>query len=188
MSEAVSTKLNSMGFKQICSSEEEVLDFIHNIKRQDHCILIFHDEQARDKIVNEFVNPKYNINSVTACFSNTPTKYDCNHQISYDMLIQEQKFQPHVVSDFLLNILANSYEKDHARIACEETSWLAEHGVFDEHQKLGNSLDENVINESAIMCCYNESKLNDEQMNTVLSSRKYIILEKPFSIYEKKDF
>ena len=187
MENTVSAKLNAIGFEQMCTSKDEVLNFIHNLEHQDHCILIFQDEQERDNIVKEFINPKYARNSVTACFSNNSTKYDCNHQISYDSLIQEQKFQPHVVSDFLLNVLANSYGKDQARIACEETSWLAEHGVFDEHQDLGNKLDERVVNESTIMCCYNESKLDEQQMSRVLSSRKYVILENPFSVYMKKE-
>ena len=188
MATKVESSLESTGFKRICSTENEVLDFIHDIKHKDHCILIFHDEQKRDKIVNEFINPKFAKNSVTACFSNNPTKYQCNHQMSYDDLVQDQKFQPHVVGDFLLMVLANSYEKNQTRIACEETSWLAEHGYFEDHQKWGNTIDERVINESSVMCCYDASKLNDEQMKIVLSSRKYIILDEPFSVFGKKDF
>ncbi|MBI1662856.1 MAG: hypothetical protein IS860_05090 [Nitrosopumilus sp.] len=188
MESSIPSKLNTMGFEQICSSENEVTEFIHNLKHKDHCIFVFEDEQIRDKVVNEFINLKTAKNILTACFSTKPEKYDCNHQITYDKLVQEQKLQPIVISDLLLNVLSESYQKDQARIVCEETSWLAENGMFDEHQKMGSEMDEKVFDESTIMCCYNASKLNDAQMDTVLSSRRYIILEKPFSVYEKKDF
>ena len=143
--------------------------------------------ENRDKIVKQFFNPKHTRNYMTACFSNTPSKYECNHQMSYKTLIQEQKFQPHLVTDFLLSVLADSYKKDQTRIACEETSWLAEHGMFDDHQKWANSLDEKVIAESAIMCCYNASKMDEHQMKTIIASRKFVILDDPLSVYSIKD-
>lgn len=184
----VADQLKSIGFKQICNSKEETIDFIHNIQHKEHCVLIFHKDEARDEIVREFINKKYIKNSMTACFTNNPTKYECNHQMTYDSLILEQKLQPEKISDFLLNVLADSYEKEQTRIACEETSWLAEHGVFDEHQKWGNTIDQNVINESSIMCCYNITKLTDEQIKLVISAKRYIILDNPFSVYEKENF
>ncbi|MCE2506102.1 MAG: hypothetical protein J4F36_06485 [Nitrosopumilaceae archaeon] len=58
MESSIPSKLNTMGFEQICSSENEVTEFIHNLKHKDHCIFVFEDEQIRDKVVNEFINPK----------------------------------------------------------------------------------------------------------------------------------
>lgn len=184
----VADELKKIGFKQICNSKEETIDFIHNIKHKDHCVLIFHKDDTRDEIVKEFLNKDYIKNSMTACFTNNPTKYECNHQMTYDSLIQEQRLQPHKISDFLLNVLSDSYDKEQTRIACEETSWLAEHGVFDEHQKWGNTIDKNVIDESSIMCCYNITKLTDEQIKAVISVKKYIILDNPFSVFEQENF
>lgn len=181
-------ELKALGFKQICHSKEETIDFVHNLKHKDHSILIFHQDETRDEIVREFLNKENTRNSMTACFTNNPLKYNCNHQITYDNLMQKQKFQPQIVSDFLLKVLSDSYKKEQTRIACEETSWLAEQGVFDEHQKWGSTIDQKVINESSVMCCYNVTKLTDEQMKVVLPSRKYIILDNPFSVYEKEDF
>ena len=184
----IKERLASIGFKQICNSKEETVNFIHNVKHKDHCVLIFHQDKTRDEIVKEFLNKNHIKNSVTACFSNTPQKYACNHQISYKSLVQNQKLQPHKISDFLLNVLANSYDKEQVRIACEETSWLAENGMFDEHQEWSKNINQNVMNESSIMCCYNVTKLTEEQMGIVLSKARYIILDNPVSVFEKEDF
>lgn len=184
----VPERLKSIGLKQICNSKEETVNFIHNIKHKDHCILIFHQDQSRDEVVKEFLNKNHTKNSMTACFTKSPGKYECNHQITYDSLIQEQKFLPNMVSDFLLEVLSESYKKEQTRIACEETSWLAEQGMFDEHQQWASTVDQNVINESSIMCCYNIAELDDNQLETIISSRKYIILDSPFSVFENKNF
>ena len=177
--------LDNQGFKQICNSEEKVLDFVHKIKHRDHCVLIFVNENIRDVIVKEFVNPKYARNSISACFTHNESKYNCDHQMTYDKLVKGQKFQPEVISDFLVTVLENSYKKDSTRIACEDTAWLAEGGFFEEHQKYGNSMDKRVLNDSAMICCYNAEKLNEEQMNIITSNQKLIILEEPFSVYQK---
>lgn len=185
---SVADRLESIGFKQICNTKEDTINFIHNIKHKDHCILIFNQDHARDEIVKEFLDKNHTKNSITACFTRTLGKYECNHQITYDSLILEQKFQPQVVSDFLLNVLSESYKKEQTRIVCEETSWLAEQGVFDEHQQWGNTIDQNVINESSIMCCYDIAKLDDNQLEVIISSKKYIILDNPFCVFQKEDF
>jgi|SaaInlV_200m_DNA_6_1039755.scaffolds.fasta_scaffold21343_2 hypothetical protein len=184
MRSIVST-LNSKGFSQICNSFEEVLDFIHNVKHQDHCILIFQNDDVRDTIAKEFVNSKYSRNMVTACFAHNPTKYNCNHEITYDKLVQKQKFKPEVISDFLSTVLDKPYSPDSTRIVCEDTACLSEAGFFEEHQKYGNNMNKKVINDSTILCCYNSSKLDKEKIDVVLSSRKYVILDEPFSVYEK---
>ena len=84
--------LDNNGFKQICNSEDKVLDFIHKIKHRDHCVLLFVNENMRDKVVNEFVNPKYARNSISACFTHNESKYNCDHKMTYDNLVKDQKF------------------------------------------------------------------------------------------------
>ena len=91
--------------------------------------------------------------------------------------LKDKKFQPEVINDFLVTVLENSYKKDSTRIACEDTAWLAEGGFFEEHQKYGNSMDERVLNDSAMICCYNAKKINEEQMIVITSNQKLIILE-----------
>jgi hypothetical protein len=142
-------------------------------------------EDIRDKIVQEFFNPKVTRNVITACFSQNPSKFNCKHEITYDKLIKNDKLEPMIVSDFLLSVIDQPSTPESTRIACEDTSWFTEEGFFEEHQKLGNSIDNRVMNNSALLCCYNTTKLNDEQMNKILSSRNYIILQEPFSVYKK---
>ncbi|MDC4231313.1 MAG: hypothetical protein M8319_03175 [Nitrosopumilus sp.] len=181
----VSSMLTSLGFTRICDTDKEILDFIHNMRNNEHCILIFNNENRRDQIVKEFFNPEFLHNTTTACFTHKLSKFHCDKEITYDKLVQEQVLIPNTVSDFLLSVLDKSYQRDCTRIACEDTSWFAESGFYEEHQKLGNNMDKKVIDESVLLCCYNATKLNDEQMNTVLSSRNYILLEEPFSLYSK---
>ena len=46
-------------------------------------------------------------------------------------------------------------------------------------------MDKRVLNDSAMICCYNVGKINEEQMKIVASNQKYIITEEPFSVYKK---
>ena len=177
--------LNSNGFKRICNTNEEVFNFIHNVKHKEHCILVFQTDDFRDEIVNEFFNPEFARNTATASFTHELSKYNCDHKITYNDLSQKQILLPTKISDFLVNVLNESYKRDSIRIACEDTAWFSEAGFFEEHQKCGNELDDRVINESIMLCCYNSNKLDEKKMNVVLSSRKYVILEEPFSVYQK---
>jgi len=181
----VSSVLELKNFECIADTEKKVMEFIHDIKNKEHCILIFQNDNMRDKIVNEFIDPKYAHNTITACFTHDVSKYSCNKLITYDELAEKKKLLPNKISEFLITVLDESYEKNTPRVACEDTAWFSEAGFFEEHQKIGNSLDKKIIDESAILCCYNETKLNDNQMDVVLDSRNYVILEKPFSVYRK---
>ena len=40
----------------------DVSNFIHSIKNNEHCILMFDNEDTRDKIIQEFFNPKFTRN------------------------------------------------------------------------------------------------------------------------------
>ena len=185
MQNQIVNSLGSVGFKRITNSDDEVFNFIHNVKNKEHCILMFSNEHIRDKIVNEFFNPKFIHNTATACFTHELSKFKCDQEITYDALIEKQMLVPNRISDFLVSVLDNSYPSNLSRIACEDTSWFSEAGFFEEHQKCGNNMDERVMNESVILCCYNVTKLSEEKMNIVLSGGKYVILEEPFSVYEK---
>ncbi|MBA4718539.1 MAG: hypothetical protein HRO68_05400 [Nitrosopumilus sp.] len=90
------------------------------------------------------------------------------------------------ISEFLVDVLDNAYPQAFPRIACEDTVWFSEAGFFEEHQKLGNTLDKKVIDESVILCCYNILKLDEEKMDTVLQSRDFIILDEPLSVFRRK--
>ncbi len=184
MQEQIIVKLDSLNFKPIANSESEVLDFIYNIKTKDHAILLFQNEMARDKLVNVFLDKSKN-NMFTACFANDSSKYKCDKTITYNELIENQALQTIKINDFLVNVLDETYPNDFPRIACEDTAWISEAGFFEEHQKIGNKIDKKIIDNSAILCCYNTEKLDEEKIDTVLQSRDYIILENPLSVYKK---
>lgn len=179
------TKLKNEGFQCVVNSKENVFKFIHEINNNEHCILMFNEKKIRDEIVNEFFNPKYTYKSVTACFAHDLSKYQCNKAITYDELSENQVLIPNKITDFLIQLLDDSYRSESTRVACEDTAWFSEAGFFEEHQKLGNKLDEKIINETVMLCCYNINKINDEQIGIVLGNSKYVILDKPFSIYAK---
>jgi len=185
MNNSVVNLLNSIDFKRITTTDDDVFNFIHSINHKEHCILIFYNEHVKDKLVKEFFNTKFIRNAVSACFSRESSKFKCDHEITYDELTQNQMLLPSKISDFLVTVLDESYKRDFTRIACDDTTWFSEAGFFEEHQKCGNNLDDRVMNESVILCCYNATKLNEERLKVVLSSRKYIILEEPFAVYEK---
>jgi len=185
MSEQIVTKLESLNFKQIAISKSKVDDFIHNIKTKDHAILLFQNESIRDETVRTFLDKSKN-QTYTACFVHDTSKYNCDQAITYDELIENQTLLTTKINEFLINVLDKTYPNDFPRIACEDTVSFSEAGFFEEHQKLGDKLDTRIIDDSTILCCYNTDKLDDDKINTVLQSRDYIILEEPFSVYQKQ--
>ena len=189
MSEAITKNiqdvLKSNRFHCIRNGNEEVSDFIDNIKNSEHCVLIFHTEEMRNKIISEFFNPKILYKVTTACFTHTPSKFSCDHEITYDELLENNKFQPMIINDFLIDVIDKPYTPESTRIACEDTSWFAEKGYFDEHQQCGSVIAKHLMENSSLLCCYNPTKLKNIQLDTVLSNSKYVIVDTPFSVYEK---
>ena len=185
MQEQILDKLDSLNFKLIATTESEVLDFINNIKNNDHFILLFQNDYTRDKIVNNFFDKSKN-SIYTACFTNNVTKYKCDQSITYNELTENHMLLVMKINEFLVNVLDKTYPKDFPRIACEDTVWFSEAGFFEEHQKIGDKLDTRIIDDSTILCCYNTTKLDDKKINTILQSRDYVILEEPFSVYGRK--
>ena len=90
------------------------------------------------------------------------------------------KLESTKISDFLVTLLDKSYPNNLIRVVCDDTAWFSEVGFFEEHQKCGTQLNKKVLDDLSILCCYNANKLNDEQMDVVLSSRDFVILETPF--------
>jgi len=177
------TMLESLGFSSITHSDEDVSKFLHNVKNKEHCVLIFQSEIIRDKIISEFFNSEFTNNTTTAIFTHNPSKFNCSKIIEYNELIENQKLVPNKINEFLVTVLDESYNKNYPKIVCEDTAWFSEIGLFKEHQE--SKIPEKILNESTIMCCYNSNKLNVEQLKTVLKTRNFIILEKPFSVYAK---
>jgi len=185
MQQQLVEKLISLNFKSIATTESEVLNFIDNVTNKDHLILMFQNDSLRDKIINIFFDKSKNPIS-TACFTNDVSKYKCDKSILYDELIENDNLAVMKINEFLVDVLDTIYPHDFPRIACEDTAWFSGAGFFEEHQKIGDKLNTRIINDSAILCCYNTAKLNEKKIHTVLQSRKYVILEEPFSVYARK--
>jgi len=181
----ITAKLFLLNFECIAYSEQEVFEFINKLKDKDHTILLFKNEHIRDTIVTEFFDKSKN-DIFTACFTHNTFKYKCDKAISYNELSDNQILLTNKISEFLVDVLDKTYPHAFPRIACEDTAWFSEAGFFEEHQKLGNTLDKKVIDESVILCCYNILKLDEEKMDTVLQSRDFIILDEPLSVFRRK--
>lgn len=178
-------KLISHNFECFADSEKKVSEFISEITNKEHTILLFQNEKTRDTIVTEFFEKSKN-RAYTACFAHETIKYKCDKAITYDELSENQKLLTNKISEFLVEVLDDSYPNSFPRVACEDTAWFSEAGFFEEHQKLGNSLDKKVIEESAILCCYDTTRLDDVKIDTILQSRDYVILGKPLSVFRRK--
>ena len=181
----IPAKLFSLNFQCIAYSEQEVFEFINKLKDRDCTILLFKNEHICDTIVTEFFDKSKN-NIFTACFAHDTFKYKCDKTISYNELSDNQILLTNKMSEFLVDVLDKTYPYAFTRIACEDTAWFSEVGLFEEHQKLGNTLDKKVINESVILCCYNILKLEKEKMDIVLQNSNLIILDEPLSVYRRK--
>lgn len=183
--ENMSAKLISHNFECIADSENKVFEFISEIKNKEHTILLFQNEKIRDTIVTEFFEKSKN-RAYTACFAHEKIKYKCDKAITYGELSENRQLLVNKISEFLVDVLDSAYPDSFPRVACEDTAWFSEAGFFEEHQKLGNKLDKKVIEESAILCCYDTTRLDDVKVDTILQSRDYVILGKPLSVFRRK--
>ncbi len=178
-------KFVSLNFECITESEQAVFKFIYKIRNKDHTILLFENEHIRDTIVTEFFDKSKN-DIFTACFAHNTVKYKCDKAITYNELSENQLLLTNKISQFLVEVLDEAYSTGFPRVACEDTVWFSEAGFFEEHQKIGNILDKKVIEESAILCCYNTTKLDEEKMDIVLQSRDFVILGEPLSVFRRQ--
>ena len=177
-------KLISLNFECVTDSESKVFEFINKIKNKEHTILLFKNYHIRDTIVNEFFDKSKN-DIFTACFAHNTIKYKCDKTITYNELTENQVLLTNKIGDFLIDVLEKTQPNDFPRICCEDTSWFSEAGFFEEHQKYGSKINKNVIVKSAILCCYDISKLDPKQMDIVLDSRDFIILDEPLSVFRR---
>ena len=178
-------KLHSNNFECIADFELKVFEFISKIENKDHTILLFKNERIRDTVVTEFFDKSKN-DIFTACFAHDKIKYKCDKTITYNELSENQILLTNKISEFLIDVLDEAYPRSFPRVACEDTAWFSESGFFEEHQKIGNVLDKKVIEESAILCCYDTTGLDDVKIDVILQSRDYVILGEPLSVFRRK--
>jgi hypothetical protein len=164
------------------NQKQDVFDFIHNIGNKEHPLLLFYDVKIRDEIINEFFNPKFTYSTITGCFTHTPEKYHCDNTITYDEILVTDQLDINKIMNFFEQVYDNKPNTP-PRFACEDTSWFAESGLFEEHQQIGNKMSSLVLNNSIIMCCYDLARINQKQLELVIQSRNYIILEDPFCAF-----
>ena len=181
----ITSKLFSLNFECVAFSEKDVFEFINKLKDKDHTILLFKNEHIRDTIVTEFFDKSKN-DIFTACFAHNTVKYKCDKAITYNELSENQMLLTNKISQFLVEVLDEAYPRDFPRVACEDTVWFSEAGFFEEHQKIGNILDKKVIEESAILCCYNTTKLDEKKLDVILHSRDFVILGEPLSVFRRQ--
>ena len=162
---------------------EELFKTLKNLAKNQHPILLFSNTNFRDKIIQEFFD--INIpNESKGCFSENP-KQSVKPTITYDKIVEGEQISVKKINQFLSEVHQKNSTSLPSRFACENTIWFKNQGLFDEHQRMGTKLDQKVVSQSCILCCYNVNQLNDEQIQRIIQSRGIIILENPTSIFRR---
>lgn len=166
-------------------NSEEVFSKIQKLNKNQHPILLFTTKEFRDKIIEEF----FNINipdEAKGCFSENP-KISNKKIITYDEIVAENEINTQKINQFLMDIHHQNTTKLPSRFACENTIWFKNQGLFEEHQQIGSQLNQQIVSQSCILCCYNLNELTDEHIQKIIQSRGIIILETPNSIFKRNE-
>ena len=164
---------------------KEVFETLQNLNKNQHPILLFATKDFREKTIGEFFNTNIP-NDSKGYFSENPSKLN-KTTITYDQIVKGNEINVSKVNQFLKSVHQKNQTQLPSRFACENSIWFKNQGLFEEHQNMGPDLDQSVVSQSCILCCYNLNQLTNEQIDKIIKSRGIIILENPVSIYKRSN-
>ncbi len=165
----------------------EVLDFLSNMKGSTTPILFYTQEKFRTEIIDGYLNPYESSKISTGHFSRGPTTIKATQNITYNELVDGNQMVLERVNDFFSKTHAMNSSNLPTRFSCEDTIWFKEEGFSDEHQSIRHSLNPEIIRNAIILCSYDLNKISEEEFKKLLISSDYVLLDNPFSVYEKTD-
>lgn len=185
--EIVSRILNEYHFEMIADKMEEIIDFVQKVKGSEHLLVLWKDQESKDKLVSEFFNKDYSGPS-KGYFSVKPFEDESVENTVYEKYYDqhEKQFIPKAVDKVVATVGANKTGSS-TRYAFEDDTWLMERGQTEEviqtEEQLGHKVDENL----SLFCFDNVTRLDETKLKRIIPAHGYVILAEPLSLYKFKN-
>ena len=183
-SEIVSKILNESQFELVTDKTEEIIEFVHKVSGSEHLLVLWKDQESKDKFVSEFFNKKYSGNS-KGYFSVKPFQDESVENTVYEKYYNQhgKEFISKAVDKVVMTMGSNKTGFA-TRYAFEDDTWLMERGQTEEvigtEEQLGTKVDENL----SLFCFNNVAKLDESKLSRMIPAHGYVILDEPRSLYK----
>jgi hypothetical protein len=166
-------------------NKAEIYEFLRNLPAHEHITLLYKNENSRDAVLEQFFS-----SSITdlpkGFFSIKPTRFTDVSNMLYEELFQIKQEGVKKMSDWISQLHASNKSDVPTKIAGED-SWFFEKGYVEEILNLEKAVGRRLQDNMCILCTYDISTLNEQQIRTLIETHSYVILDDPFMLYRGKD-
>jgi hypothetical protein len=167
--------------------EKSFLEFIIHMPAHAPITSLYKNHLSNVKVLSAFFNPSIIWKTKNGLVSKIPTKLKSVKNIVYDDFLYMDKTEAMKKFAGWVSKLHSSNKSDMpTRIAGEDATWWIRNGFAEEHLKLEQSIGRNSYENMSILCCYDISHVNNEQLKSIIDSHGYVILDEPFTLYKWK--
>lgn len=179
--------LKESDFDLVTNKMEEIVEFVRNVKGSEHLLVLWQNQESKDRIISEFFNKTYSGNS-KGYFSITPYKDKSVENTIYEKYFEQhrEKFLPQAVDKVVAKVGTNKTEFS-TRYAFEDDTWLMERGqteaLISTEEQLGKTLDEHL----SLFCSDYLTRLDEAKLKRMIPAHGYVILAESPALYKFRD-
>lgn len=182
--QTVSKMLEENHFELISDKMEEMVDFVRNVKGSEHILVLWNDQESKDRLVSEFFNKAYSGDS-KGYFSVKPYEDDSIENTIYEKYLEQhgKKFLPKAVNKVVSTVSDNKTGSS-TRYAFEDDTWLMERGQTEELINTEEQLGKKVAENLSLFCFNNLTRLDETKLKRMIPAHGYVILAESHSLYK----
>ena len=166
---------------------ESFLEFIIHMPAHIHITFLYKNPISNDKVLSAFFNPTMIWRTKNGLISKIPKKLKSVKNIVYgDFLYMDKTAAMKKFADWVSKLHSSNKSDMPTRMAGEDATWWARNGFAEEHLKLEQSTGRNSYENMSILCCYDISHIDNEQLKSIVDSHGYVLLDEPFMMYKWK--
>jgi hypothetical protein len=165
----------------------EALDFVHKMSSHNHFAYLYSNKGSLRKILSEYFSPRDAPKALLTEKPNVHVLFDHFSSISYKELFGPitAPIKEHTIAkmrEWIDGIRATNKSNTSTRIAEDDATWWIRNGYTRGLAFLEQSLCKDHPENTSVLCAFDISKLNPEQLGTmklVIGSHDYVIIEEP---------
>jgi hypothetical protein len=174
------THLQSINYKidEIISKVDEysVYDFIRSSTSSEHILVLYKKREIMDQILHDFFSKK--TQAPFGLISDFPTKIPDIRNITYHELFRNDRSGTiQKLSDWIDIMHSCNTSDSSTKIADEDGTWYIRNNLGAEHFKLESSWGIKPYKKMSILCAYDISKLPPGDLESLIKSHGYVILQ-----------
>ncbi|MGI0010455.1 MAG: hypothetical protein ACREAE_03555, partial [Nitrosopumilaceae archaeon] len=155
--------------------EKSFLEFIIHMPAHIHITFLYKNPISNNKVLSAFFNPNIIWRTKNGLVSKIPKKLKSVKNIVYDdFLYMDKTAAMKKFADWVSKLHSSNKSDMPTRIAGEDATWWARNGFAKEHLKLEQSIGRNSYENMSILCCYDVSHIDNEQLKSIVDSHGYV--------------